>query len=174
MTVVAGKSLSIGAIVAAVGGVLAIIGAFLVWYSATIGKSLGGPETAEAKGIDNLAGKLALVLGIVVIALVVAWIMSVKIPYLSAIIVAVGVAILVVLALSYVTDIFSVRFTPPAKEESVKDVLDAFNKAVDDAKKAGLDVSGSSASFGIGFILEAVAGIAVIVGGALGLRKKAA
>lgn len=171
---VAGRNVSIGALVAAVGGVLAIVGAFLVWFQVSLGTALGGPKTDEIKGLDNNASKLALVLGIVVLALVLAWVLQLKIPYLPAIVGVAGVLLLVVLGLAFFTDILSVHFAENAKIQSVKDALADFNKALDAAKAQGADVSGSSASIGIGYILEIAAGIVVIVGGALGFRKKSA
>jgi hypothetical protein len=58
-------------------------------------------------------------------------------------------------------------------------------KAIDDGNKAldvlksmasayGVDVSGTSIGLGIGFYLEILAGVLVIVGGAMGLMKKSA
>jgi hypothetical protein len=149
------------------------------------GSGMSITETADAKGLDSSPGILALILGIVAIALVVAWVMQVKIPMLSAIIVVVGVLILVVLALSLFTTILPMHFTlsggvseSDVTGKSVMDAFNEFNKALDTAKQqaasmSGMTVSGS-AGVSIGFILEAIAGVLVVIGGGLGLVKKAA
>jgi hypothetical protein len=184
---IAGKTVSIGAIVAAVGGVVAAVGALLVWYSMTMNETGLGQSvnvSVEAKGTDSTAGLLALVLGIVVVVLVVASVQGVKIPSLSLAFVAIGVVILVLLAVSFFTNIFPVHFTATGGAngnldgKSVKDGFDEFNKAFAAAKLQaasvpGLTVSGGAGP-GIGFILDAIAGILMIVGGGLGLMKKSA
>jgi hypothetical protein len=198
---IAGKNVGLGAIVAAIGGVCAIVGVLLAWYTISMktggsysGVSLEGSVEANAPGISNPAAILALVLGIVILALAAAWVMQVKIPFLAALIGLAGIAILVVLALSYFTDILQVRFTTtlsgvyktmggaegfdtsiPAK--AVKDVFDQIGKDIDQAKSQagalGMSVSGGT-SFGIGFFLEVAAGVLAIIGGGLGLLKKSA
>jgi hypothetical protein len=183
---IAGKSVHTGGIIAAVGGLVAVIGAFLTWYTMSMIESGMGQsitETADAKGIDSSAGILALILGIAAIALVAAWVMKVRIPMLSAIVVVVGVLILVVLALSLYTTILPMHFTlgggvseSDVTGRSVMDAFNEFNKALDVAKQQatgmpGMTVSGS-AGMSIGFILEAIAGVLVVIGGGLGLVKK--
>jgi hypothetical protein len=181
---IAGKSVHLGGIIAAVGGLVAVIGAFLTWYTMSMTMSGAGQSftaSADAKGLDSSPGILAVLLGIVAIALVVAWVMKVKIPMLSAIVAVVGVLILVVLALSLFTNIMPMHFTfgGTASESdvtgmSVWDAFNKFNKALDTAKQqatSGMTVSGS-AGVSIGFILEAIAGVLVVIGGGLGLVKK--
>jgi len=140
----AGKSVPVAAIVAAVGGLLAIVSAFMDWATAKMGtasQSVGGLDK------NYMNGKTEIVLGIVVLALVAAWILNMKIPFIGMLLVVVGVAILAVPLATYLTTFY---YTP-----SLKDTADAISKA------------GGSASFGIGFILAAVAGIVTIVGGAM-------
>jgi hypothetical protein len=197
---IAGKTVGIDAILAGLGGICAVVGAFLAWYTLSVktsgtvsGVSINGEYSASAPSTSSGAAILAIVLGIVVLALVAAWVMRVKVPYLTAIIALVGVVILVVVALSYFTDILSVRFTtsvsgifkstggssgisvnPPS--ESVQKVFDEFNKNYDTLKAqvpAGASISGGS-GFGIGLFLEVAAGILAIVGGGLALLKKSA
>lgn len=169
MTVtIAGRSVAIGAIVAAVGGLLAVIGVFLVWAQLTVGTGMAQAFAGQKNGIglDQNAGWAALVVGLLAFALAVAWARDVKLPSLSLLVVVAGVLVLVVVALTFFTSVL----TPG----SLKDALDAANKAIDGAKAAGADTSGTSAGPGMGFLLEIVAGILVIVGGALGLMKKPA
>ena len=148
---IAGRSVGTGELVAAVGGLVAIIGVPLAWASATI-----GGETSNIDGLngDLMGGKVALVLGILVVAVVVAGILNVKIPQASAILAALGVLILVVVVLVY--------FTSMLGKTSFKDTSDLVSAA------------GGTFGFGIGLMLEVVGGIVVIVGGGLGLMKKQA
>jgi hypothetical protein len=147
---VAGKSVSIAAIVAAVGGILAIVAAPLAWISLS---SEG--HTEDVTGLDGglLGGKIALVLGILVIAVVVAGILNVKIPQSGAVLVVLGALILVVVALVYGTKLVS--------DESFTNTADM------------MKLVGGSASLCIGVILAVVGGILAIVGGAWSLTKKA-
>jgi hypothetical protein len=104
-------------------------------------------------------GKAEIALGVIAIALVALWILNVKIPavagqpVLPVCLVIDGVLVLVVVVLVY--------FTKTLAVQSLKDVSDQVSAA------------GGSVSFGIGMILEVLAGIVVIVGGALGVIKKA-
>jgi hypothetical protein len=147
---IAGKSVSIAAIVAAVGGILAIVAAPLAWISAS-----AGGETSDVNGLDGglIGGKIALVLGILVVAVVVAGILNVKIPQSGVVLAALGALILLVVVLIY--------FTKLVSDESFTTVSDSM-KAL-----------GGSASLGIGVILAAVGGILAIVGGGLIVAKKA-
>jgi hypothetical protein len=166
---VAGRSVATGAIVAAVGGLVGIVATFLIWAQLTVGAGmvqvLG--DVPSGKGIDENAGKVALALGIIALALAIAWALDMKIPMLPALVAGVGVLILVVVALTFFTSILT-------KETSLKDALDLANKAIDSAKAAGMDTAGTSAGPGLGFLLEIVGGIVVIIGGGLGLMKKSA
>jgi hypothetical protein len=165
---IAGKSVALGAIVAAVGGLVGIIGTFLVWAQLTVGAGmvavLGNQD--NGKGLDENAGKVALVLGVIALVLAIAWALEMKIPMLPTLVAGVGVLILVVVALTFFTSLLS--------KNSLKDALDLANQAIDSMKALGSDTSGTSAGPGIGFLLEIVAGILVIVGGGLGLMKKSA
>jgi hypothetical protein len=164
---IAGKTVSLAAIVAAVGGLLAIVGAFLAWASLTVGAGMAQVlgSHSDGKGVDETAGKVALLLGIVVIALVAAWILQLKVPMIPVLVAVVGALIIVVMALTFFTSILS--------QGSLKDALDTANKTIDQAKAAGMDTAGTSAGPGLGFILEIVAGVLVIAGGAWAQLKKA-
>lgn len=154
MTVkIAGKIVGVDQIVAAVGGLVAIIAAFLGWVSSE-GVTVGGMD--EKWGV----GKSEIILGIVALLLVAALILEVKVPAiaglktLSLLIVVVGVLVLLVPVLAYMTTFYS--------DMSIKDMMDMASAA------------GTSVSLSIGFLLAVLAGIVVIVGGALGLMKKSA
>ena len=147
---VVGKSVSIAAIVAAVGGILAIVAAPLAWIS------LSAPgESQTVTGLDAglIGGKIALVLGILVIAVVVAGILDVNIPQSGVVLAALGVLILLVVVLVY--------FTKLVSDESFTNTSDM------------MKLVGGSASLGIGVILAAVGGILAILGGWLIVAKKA-
>jgi len=146
---VAGKTLSIATIVAAVGGVLAIIGVFLTWATATI-----GGQANDLHGLDSglNGGKVALVLGILVVLVALAGIFNFRIPQTPIILGVLGVLILVVVALVYFTSILS--------DASLKDTADMVSAA------------GGTFGFGIGLILEVVAGVLALVGGGLGMMNR--
>lgn len=146
----ASKSVSIGAIIAAVGGVLAVVAAPLAWITLNAG---GTSQSVNGLDADLLGGKVAALLGIAIIAVVVAGILNIKVPMSDAILAVLGVLILVVLALVY--------FTSTLGKASFKDTMDLASSF------------GGSASLGIGVILAAVGGILAIVGGGMGLMKKA-
>jgi hypothetical protein len=153
---IGGKTVSVAAIVAAIGGVLAIVGAPLAWASAKM-----GTITSDLAGLDEgmKAGLVEIVLGVIVLLLVAAWILKVKVPSVAGLpaiglgLVVAGVAIVVVVALTY--------FTSTLSDASLKDLSDI------------MTAQGGSVSFGIGLMLEVVAGVVAIVGGVLGLRKAA-
>jgi hypothetical protein len=172
MTVsIAGRNVAIGAIVAAVGGAIAMVGSLLVWAAITRGAGLGGPATDDVKGLDFNNGKIVLGLGIVVLGLVVAWVLDFKIVGIGGMVAVFGALILAVMALTYFTGFFYPRTMPVlarVNEGDLKAALNAFNDAVSTAKE-GVDTTGSSAGLGIGFFLEIAAGVLMIVGGGLGL-----
>jgi hypothetical protein len=174
MTVsIGGKNVATGAIIAAVGGALAIVGAFMAWMSFTVGKGLAdmaGDVGESFNGFDENAGKLAVLVGIVAVAAAVAWAAEIKVPYLPVIVVAAGVGILAVAGLAYFTD----TLTPGSMQKAIDDGNKALDVLKSMASAYGVDVSGTSIGLGIGFYLEILAGVLVIVGGAMGLMKKSA
>jgi hypothetical protein len=142
--------MSVAAIVAGVGGILAIVAAPLAWIS------LSAPgESENVTGLDGglIGGKIALVLGILVVAVVAAGILNVRIPQSGAVLVALGALILLVVVLVY--------FTKLVSDESFTNTSDM------------MKLVGGSASLGIGVILAAVGGILALVGGGLIVAKKA-
>ncbi len=147
---IAGKSVSPPALVAGVGGVLAIVGVPITWASANF-----GGETSDLNGLDAdlNGGKVALLLGILVVAVVAAGILNITIPQPGAILAVLGALILVVVALVYFTSILG--------QESLKNTGDMVSEA------------GGTFSLGIGLILVAVGGVLALVGGALIVTKKA-
>jgi len=142
--------MSVAAIVAGVGGVLAIVAAPLAWIS----MSAEG-QSESVTGLDGglLGGKIALVLGILVVAVVVAGILDIKIPQSGAVLAVLGALILLVVVLVY--------FTKLVSDESFTNTSDM------------MKLVGGSASLGIGVILAAVGGILALVGGGLIVAKKA-
>jgi hypothetical protein len=154
---IAGKKVAVGALVAIIGGVLAMAVSPLVWATYKI-----GPESGNLDGYDEKmsAGVVALILGIVVLLLVAVWVLNVKIPSIGSLptvpvlLVVAGLLILLVPVALY--------FTSMLYEKSLKDVADIY-KAL-----------GGEVSVGLAFLLEILAGIVVILGGVLGLMKKAA
>lgn len=171
MTVaIGGRNVPTGAVVAGVGGACAVVGALLAWFSVS-GKTSGVQASLEWKGLDSTWGILALVLGIAVLALVFAWVQGMSVPNLQLIIVGAGIAILAIIVLSYVTDIFSFKVTVTgAGVTATMDMPkgESVQKVIDDAVKGG-----ASGGFAIGFFLEVAAGVLAIVGGALGLQRRA-
>jgi hypothetical protein len=142
--------MSVAAIVAGVGGVLAIVAAPLAWISMSAG---GESQTVTGLDAGLIGGKIALVLGILVIAVVVAGILNVNIPQSGVVLAALGVLILIVVVLVY--------FTKLVSDESFTTTSDM------------MKLVGGSASLGIGVILAAVGGILAILGGWLIVPKKA-
>ena len=143
MTVaVSGRNLPLGAVVSAVGGALALIGAVLAWETISI---TGMSDSSS--GLSSNPGKIIAVMGIVAIALAIGWIQGAKLPATKGIIAAGAV-----IALLGILNFFTIG----------KDVSDA-NAIIPGA-----------ASTGIGLFIDIAAGIVVIVGGVLGLMKKAA
>jgi hypothetical protein len=143
MTVSApGKSLPIGAIVGGLGGVVAIIGAFMAWES--VSASLLSESISGWSGGNG--GKIIAVLGLVAIAVAVAWIIGIKIPQPAGLMVVAGVLLLLVGVANYF---------------AVSDDISMVNAMVPGA-----------ASIGIGLYLDLLAGVVIIVGGALGLTAK--
>jgi hypothetical protein len=152
MTVaISGKNVALGAIIAAIGGLLTAIGVFLSWLDMSAGDMSEG-----GNGIELNAGKIVLVLGIAAAVAAVAWALDLKVPMLPLATVVIGAAILIALGLAYFTDILG-------DNGSMKDVIDMGSV---------LSAFGGGVSLGIGFILDIVGGIVVVVGGALGMAKK--
>ena len=147
---IAGKSVSMAAIVAAIGGILVIVAAPLAWMTLSFG---GNSDSATGLDEGLIGGKIALVLGILIVAVVVAGILNIKIPQSGAVLVALGALVLVIVVLIY--------FTKLVSDES-------FTNMSDLAKAAG-----GSASLGIGVMLAVLGGVLAIVGGGMSLMKKA-
>ena len=153
--IIAGRNVSVAAIVAAVGGLVAIVAAPLSWAGAKM-----GDQTQNLNGFDSgtNAGKVAVVLGVIVLVLVALWILQVKVPPVAGLptiqvgVVVAGVLIVLAVVLVYFTSILA--------DDSLSHMSDLLSKA------------GGSVSLGIAFFLEAIAGIVVIVGGGLALSKK--
>jgi len=160
---VAAKSMPIAPVIAGIGGILAILEAFLVWESVTISPvvsaALGADTPKSLSGLDMGANwvKISIVLGLIVLGLAVAWIMKLKVPSIALIVTILGVLLLAVALLG--------------TSRSLDD-LKTFNDAMDSLKAAGADIGNTSASFGLGLICDVVAGALVIAGGVFGLVKK--
>ena len=174
---VAARSMPIAPIIAGIGGILAIVEAFLVWESVTISPvvsaALGSDTPKSLSGLDMDANwvKISIVLGIVAVGLAVAWIMNLKVPSVALIVVVVaGVmdvkipqsgAILAVLGVLILVVVVLVYFTKLVSDASFVDTADLMKQA------------GGSAGIGIGVMLEAVGGILAIIGGGMIYMKKA-
>jgi hypothetical protein len=152
---IAGRNVSLAALIAGVGGILALVSSPLVWASGTI-----SGHTDDLAGFDDgmNAGKAAVLLGIVVLVLVAVWLLDVKLPSVAGLsslalaTVAAGVLVVGVAVATY--------FTNWLGEMSLKDLSDQISAV------------GGSVSVGIGLLLDVVAGIVVIVGGGLALVRK--
>jgi hypothetical protein len=146
-----GRSATIQAVLAAAGGILAIVGVPLSWLDV---------PGDQFNGLDSglLGGKIALLLGIAVCLLVLAWSLNVKVSPIAglsvmALLTAItGALIVLVVVLVYFTRILS--------DESFSYTLDV------------LETAGVDASLGIGFLLEALGGTLALVGGVWALAKK--
>jgi hypothetical protein len=139
---ISGKSLPIGAIVGGIGGVAAVLGAFLAWESVSL---LGTSESMTGWDGGN-GGKIIAVLGVAAIAIAIAWVMDIRLPTPGGLMILAGVLILLVGILN-------------------------FSSVSDDVNSANAVVAGA-ASVGIGLFLDLLAGVAIIVGGALGIIAK--
>ncbi len=142
MTVnIAGRSVSVAALLAGLGGLVAIVAVVLPWATFE-GNSVNGLDE------DLNGGKVVLIVGILIVAVAAAAILKVKIPQSGLILAVLGAVVLAVLVIMYLTNLLS--------DPSLKDAID------------------EGAAFGIGFILEAIAGIVAIAGGGWGVLRKAA
>jgi hypothetical protein len=144
---VAGKHVAIGAIDVAVGGVLAIIGTLLPWQSLAAKAS---PATS-VNGFDSPDGKVIVVMALMAMAVAAAWIAEVKPPFLSL-----GSLGMIAMAAGLIILLLSL-----ADLNNIKNDVDTINGNI-----AG------TASVGTGVYLDAVAGMVLFGGGALGPRKK--
>ena len=157
------RKISIAPIIAGIGGILAILEAFLVWESVTISPvvsaALGSDTPKSLSGLDMDANwvKISIVLGIIVLVLAAAWFMRIRIPAIAVIVTLVGVALLLVALLG--------------TSRSLED-LKKFNDAMDGLKAAGANIGDTSATFGLGLICDVVAGVVVIAGGLIGVLRK--
>lgn len=157
------QKIGIGTILAAVGGVLGIVQAVLAWETITLGPAFAAAAAGfnlktSASGLDENGGKVILALGVVALALAVASIAKIKVPSVAVILTVAG-AIMVGLALLGFIGI-------------QKDIND-FNTSLD-ALKGAMDMTGTSASIGIGLIVAGLGGVLVLAGGILDLRNKTA
>jgi hypothetical protein len=133
------KSPPLGAIVGGLGGLAAVLGAFITWESISF---VGTSESMTGWEGGN-GGKIIAVLGVVAIAIAIAWVLAIELPTPGGLMVTAGVLILLVGILNFL---------------SVTDDVDSANAII-----AG------AASVGIGLFIDLLAGVAIIVGGALGV-----
>jgi len=139
---VAGRYVSIGAVVGFVGGILALIGAFIAWE--TISSPIVNLSTT-GWDIGN-GGKIITFLGIVAIAVALAWILALRLPMPGVILIVVGVLV----ALVGIANYFSVT----------------------DDVNAGNALLPGSTSLGIGVYVDILAGVVIAIGGVLGLVSR--
>ena len=136
----ADRTFPIGALLAGVGGVAAVVGSFMTWWEQAGGLFSSG---AKVTGWDLDGGKIAAVLGVVAVVLVLIWVLRLEHPMppfrasglamgsSEALIALIGVCVLVIALVNY-----------------------------GDASKA---------TIGLGYWLTLFAGAAVTAGGILGL-----
>jgi hypothetical protein len=160
---VAGRTVSLGAALAAVGALVAIIGSVLPWLTATYGGGLkavaeSSGTATSATGLEGNGGKIIVVVGLVLIAVVVAGVLNIKLPMISIGILGLAVIILGIGLINLV-----------ARMDDVKKFTDMIATVKD-----YVDTSGTSASVGIGMYLAVLGGVVAVVGGALDLVKKPA
>jgi hypothetical protein len=172
MTVsIAGREAPLGAVIAGLGAVLAMIASFLVWASMTRGAGLGGTSD-QVTGMDYSNGKITLGFGIVVLGLVAAWLMKLRIAGLCGIVAVFGALILLVMTLTYLTGLFYPRtmtLLALGNRDNLAAALDNLNKILSQAGSEGYDTAGSGAGLGFGFYGEILAGLLMVGGGLLGL-----
>jgi hypothetical protein len=88
MTVsIAGRSVSVAALLAGVGGLVAILSVLLPWATFE-GDSINGLDK------DLMGGKIVLIVGILIVAVVAAGILKIKIPQSALILAVLGVVVL--------------------------------------------------------------------------------
>jgi hypothetical protein len=172
MTVsIAGRKAPLGAVIAGLGAVLAMVASFLVWASFTRGAGLGG-SSDQVTGMDYSNGKITLGFGIVVLGLVVAWILRIRIAGLCGLVAIFGALILLVMTLTYLTGLFYPRTMTVLAQggrDNLAAALQNINHILDQAKANGADTAGSGAGLGIGFYTEILAALLMVAGGLLGL-----
>ena len=154
-------AMPIGAIVAGIGGLLAVVQVLLVWEQVSVGAALKALSSelgsaASANGIDENGGKIVLVLGVIAVALVAAWVMKVRVRNSALLITVVGVLITLVAVANFM-----------ARSGDVN----TFNQNLSEIK-GFVDTSGTSYSIGIGIYAAIAGGVLVVVGGILGLVRK--
>jgi hypothetical protein len=155
------RKLPIGAVVTAIGGILAAVGAFLAWETLSQSVASQAGTGASMSGWDGgNGGKIVAVLGIVAIALAVAWILDVKLPIPA--LKFMGVAVGSIEGLTVVVGVL-ILFVGLVNFQSISsDVNDA------NAVLAGM------AAMGVGLYLDLLAGALIVVGGVLGILKRTA
>ncbi len=138
--------ISVGTRQLPIGAVLAAVGGLL----AALGSFLpwetasGNGLSISASGFDGNGGKLIVLAGIVAIAAAAAWVLDYKLPVSPGVLaIAAGVLVLVVVVYNY----------------------SGLQGDTDQATQLGI-----SASIGLGYLIDAVAGVLAIVGGVLGLQ----
>jgi len=142
---VSGRKMPIGGLVAGLGGVVSILGAFLPAQTAS-----ANGLSISASFFDGNAGKTICVAAIVALVLVGAWLTGQKLPLnkvaVSVVIILAGAVVLLVVAANY---------------GDITDGVNLVNK-----------YSPGAASVGMGLYLTLVGGILLAVGGVLGLVQK--
>jgi hypothetical protein len=156
------RSAILGALIAAVGGALALIQSVLPWEQVTYGKGVtdamsGLGLKGSSIGIDMGGGKIAIIFGALAIVLAVAWLLRARIPAIPVLVLVVGVLLVILGVANFIV-----------RQNDVSD----FNKSLETIKGYGVDTTGSSYAVGIGIFLTVLSGLLVAAGGALGLRKR--
>jgi hypothetical protein len=168
---VAGRTFPIAAVIAGIGGLLAILGVLLPWYSQRpVDQITGHLFTMDYRGLDSVWGIVALALGVAIIGLSVVW---GRLRFSKPLLLACGVAIVVIAALSFLTALFPYTLTAyndqGVRETGHLPVGWSVQRCFDEVSKLG-----GSSGLGMGFFLEMVAAGMTVAGGVLGLVRRSA
>ncbi len=154
------RRLPIGAAVAAVGGVVAAAGAFLAWETPSQALVAAAGTGSSITGWDGgNGGKVVAVLGVVSVALAVAWLLRARLLPNAGFVRGVAGLTEGLMALIGVVVLFV-------------GVVN-FGSISSDVNDANAILPGSAA-MGIGLYLDLLAGALIVVGGVLGILRKAA
>ncbi len=155
-----GRTIRFGAVVAGVGGLLAMGASLVGWVSSTCGVVTEDDIT----GINENAGRLALALGVLALALAIEWARGARVWWLARGVAGVGVLILFVLAIAY----FSNVLTRQGLESYIRSAAEVWRMTLF-RRLEEMGACHGSTGLGIGFLLEILAGFLLILGGCLGL-----
>ncbi|MFL5737968.1 MAG: hypothetical protein ACJ76P_11610 [Actinomycetota bacterium] len=158
----------VAAVLTVIGGLLAILGSFLTWFSVTADASAlgGGSATIAVKGMDG-DGTITLIAGIVLVILG-----GVMFVMRGRNITAVSIIALLGGVVAALVAIYDITTAKSNASDSVAQTIASQSGgkvSVDQARQV-LQLVHFDISVGVGVILVAVAGVIGAIGGALGIR----